>query len=53
MTDDTATIALHHRVTLAKYHGDRTPDDGEPDELIEMEWTEEQGDSDGTDDSGA
>jgi hypothetical protein len=49
MTDDQATVTLTHRVTVAKYEGDRTPADGEPDDVIELEWIEEQEDSNGFD----
>lgn len=52
MSDDQATITVTHRLQLAKYHGDRTPEDGEPDEVIDLEVTDVQGADDGPDDSG-
>jgi hypothetical protein len=52
MSDDQAPLTVTHRIHLAKYHGDRTPADGEPDEIVELEWTEEQGANDGANDRG-
>jgi hypothetical protein len=49
MSDDQATVMLTHRLTVAKYEGDRTPEDGEPDEVIDLEWIEEQEEHDGAD----
>ncbi len=44
MQDTTQIGAQRHEITVAKYHHERTPDDGDPDETVAVVvWTEPDG----------
>jgi hypothetical protein len=41
MANDGITARLEHRISVAQYDGDRTPADGPPDRVVEVEWSED------------